>query len=41
MHIEILSGEQKELLPFIARFKREYYLAGGTAIALQNVFTGD
>lgn len=35
MHIEILSDEQKELLPFIARFKREYYLAGGTAIALQ------
>ncbi|MDR2206467.1 MAG: nucleotidyl transferase AbiEii/AbiGii toxin family protein [Flavobacteriaceae bacterium] len=34
MHLEILSEQQKELLPFIALFKREYYMVGGTAIAL-------
>ena len=34
MHLEILSDQQRELLPFIARFKRSYYLVGGTAIAL-------
>ena len=34
MHIEILSKEQKELLPYIAQFKRSFYLVGGTAIAL-------
>lgn len=34
MHIEILNDEQKELLPLISSFKREYYLVGGTAIAL-------
>lgn len=34
MHLEILSPEQKELLPIISQFKREYYLVGGTAIAL-------
>ena len=33
-HIEILSDRQRELLPFIAQFKRSFYLAGGTAIAL-------
>jgi len=35
MHPEILSKEQKELLPLIQQFKREFYLVGGTAIALQ------
>ena len=35
MHLEILSDRQRELLPFIARFKRGFYLVGGTAIALQ------
>jgi hypothetical protein len=35
MHPEILSKEQKELLPLISQFKREFYLVGGTAIALQ------
>jgi len=35
MHLEILSKEQKELLPLISQFKREFYLVGGTAIALQ------
>jgi hypothetical protein len=34
MYLEILSQQQKELLPLIAQFKREYYLVGGTAIAL-------
>jgi hypothetical protein len=34
MHLEILSKEQKELLPILSSFKREYYLVGGTAIAL-------
>jgi hypothetical protein len=35
MHPDILSKEQKELLPMISQFKREFYLVGGTAIALQ------
>jgi hypothetical protein len=35
MHPEILSKEQKELLPLMQQFKREFYLVGGTAIALQ------
>ncbi|MBQ6203171.1 MAG: nucleotidyl transferase AbiEii/AbiGii toxin family protein [Prevotella sp.] len=34
MHSEILSIRQKELLPLMAQFRREYYLVGGTAIAL-------
>lgn len=34
MHLEILSKEQIDLLPLISQFKREYYLVGGTAIAL-------
>ena len=34
MHLEILSKEQNELLPILSQFKREYYLVGGTAIAL-------
>lgn len=34
MHLEILNQNQKELLDFISQFKREYYLVGGTAIAL-------
>jgi hypothetical protein len=34
MHLEILSKEQTELLPILSQFKREYYLVGGTAIAL-------
>lgn len=35
MHIEILSENQKSLLGLVANFKKEYYLVGGTAIALQ------
>lgn len=34
MHQEILSPEQIRLLPFVRLFSREYYLVGGTAIAL-------
>ncbi len=34
MHKEILNNEQLELLPLIKEFKREFYLVGGTAIAL-------
>jgi hypothetical protein len=34
MHKEVLSKEQLELLPLIKLFSREYYLVGGTAIAL-------
>lgn len=34
MHLEILNKAQLELLPAISQFKREYYLVGGTAIAL-------
>lgn len=34
MHLEILNDKQRELLPLITSFKREYYLVGGTAIAL-------
>ena len=35
MYPEILSPEQKDLLPLIKQFRREFYLVGGTAIALQ------
>lgn len=34
MYKEILSDRQLELLPTMAKFRREYYLVGGTAIAL-------
>ena len=35
MYKEILTREQLELLPLVKKFKREYYLVGGTAVALQ------
>ena len=35
MHTEILSSEQNELLPLLKLFRNEFYLVGGTAIALQ------
>jgi hypothetical protein len=35
MHKEILSDNQSRLLPLISAFSKDYYLAGGTAIALQ------
>ncbi len=34
MHKEILNTDQLELLPLVKLFKREFYLVGGTAIAL-------
>jgi hypothetical protein len=34
MHLEILSREQVDLLDFIKKYSRQYYLVGGTAIAL-------
>ena len=33
-HNAILNDKQVELLPLIGEFKREYYLVGGTALAL-------
>ena len=35
MFPEILSKEQKDMLPLIKLFRREFYLVGGTAIAMQ------
>ncbi|MFN0034520.1 MAG: hypothetical protein ACKVUS_05590 [Saprospiraceae bacterium] len=35
MHDNVLSEEQKALLPFVQSFRKEFYLVGGTAIALQ------
>lgn len=34
MHKEILTAEQVELLPLVKTFQRDFYLVGGTAIAL-------
>jgi hypothetical protein len=34
MHLNILSDKQNELLSFVSNFRRNYYLVGGTAIAL-------
>ncbi|KKR08761.1 MAG: hypothetical protein UT37_C0027G0009 [Parcubacteria group bacterium GW2011_GWA2_39_18] len=34
-HFEILDESRKELLPVFANFKNRFYLAGGTALALQ------
>jgi len=35
MQTQILSKEQAKLLPFIKTFSSDFYLVGGTAIALQ------
>ena len=35
LYPEILNEAQRELLPFIKSFAREYYLVGGTAVSLQ------
>lgn len=35
MHKEILTEKQKKLLPLLKLFSKEYYLVGGTALALQ------
>jgi len=34
MHKEILADKQIELLPLVKQFKKDFYLVGGTAIAL-------
>lgn len=34
MHDEVLNAAQRSLLPLMAKFRREFYLVGGTAIAL-------
>jgi hypothetical protein len=34
MHTDILTKEQKEILPFLKLYSRKFYLVGGTAIAL-------
>ena len=34
MHNEVLTEEQRKLLPLIRSFSNDYYLVGGTAIAL-------
>lgn len=35
LHYDILDSERKEILPKLLAFKSEFYLAGGTALALQ------
>ncbi len=35
MHKEVLTKEQVEILPIVAKFSRRFALVGGTAIALQ------
>lgn len=35
MHYEILTSEQKKLLPVVKEFSKDFGLVGGTAIALQ------
>ena len=34
MHKEVLTENQLQLMPILSEFKREFYLVGGTAIAL-------
>jgi Nucleotidyl transferase AbiEii toxin, Type IV TA system len=34
MHLNILNSDQQQLLPLLAKFKKEFYMVGGTAIAL-------
>ncbi len=34
MHLEIFNGRQNEMLPFIQPYTKNYYMVGGTAIAL-------
>lgn len=35
MHLEVLEDKQKQLLPLLEVFKSNFYLVGGTALALQ------
>jgi len=34
MHKEVLKPEQIKILPLLRLFKNDYYLVGGTALAL-------
>lgn len=34
-HLEVLDDKRKQLLPLLSQLKEEFYLAGGTALALQ------
>ena len=34
MHLEIFNEEQRQLFPLLSKFKNEFYMVGGTAIAL-------
>ena len=34
MHLQIFNNNQSELLPFLTKFSRKFYLVGGTAVAL-------
>jgi len=34
MHLNILNNDQQQLLPMLSKFKKEFYMVGGTAIAL-------
>ncbi|MFZ1075451.1 MAG: nucleotidyl transferase AbiEii/AbiGii toxin family protein [Minisyncoccia bacterium] len=35
IHFEALTSEARELFPLLSAFKKDFYLAGGTALALQ------
>lgn len=35
LHLDILPSNQQELLPYLTPLKQCWYLAGGTALALQ------
>lgn len=34
MHLEIFNEQQFQLLPLLSKFKNEFYMVGGTAVAL-------
>ena len=34
MHLDILNKDQQQLLPLLSKFKKEFYMVGGTSIAL-------
>ncbi len=34
MHLNIFNEQQRQLLPIVSKFKNEFYMVGGTAIAL-------
>jgi hypothetical protein len=34
MHLNVFNEQQHQLLPFLSSFKKEFYMVGGTAIAL-------